>query len=497
MNPRRIQLAVMAIGLVFAGRYVSTWRPDPIVATIQTPDGHRIVATVDREGRSKVRRLLTAGANPILLASSPSRVIDLKLDSSRNRLFVLSETQLICVNYLDLDNDWSLYHRLNADRVQLLFSPSKETVVLIGPRAFTYTGNEGIEIKALDANNGGSRHSLYRNNVEEVTVRDDAMTIEFANKQGLTLSFEAEAAADSLAAASWTPTTCTEYARDGTLMREWKTDRTETIQRIKHERPFYESSGAVIGLALVMVVPMVFWTRELVVDGLAASRVYRPFINLTLLLGLLFLMGMPIGSRVLDVDPNPLQLEIPMYVLLAAAQAMLFALLVRIAEPRHLWIAILAACTFPPMLLIVFLARVVRGPRNRPKQPSKFRFGIAEMLLSTTGIALLIAVGLQSLWMVGAGLGIALHVLVSYLVTRTRELSWGTLVISLVLVTLALTLQSVVNFWVMFYLFIVPLAFSLIGIQGWLDELPSSDQVATADGLVDIVDVWSPSKGEA
>ncbi|MEL6110605.1 MAG: hypothetical protein AAFU85_31755, partial [Planctomycetota bacterium] len=463
MKYRRISLVVIGIGLILAGRYVSAWRPDPIVAAIETPEGFGIVATVDREGRSKVRRSSASKVNQMDLAFAATRVVDLKLDTANKRLFVLSETQLICANYLTGEELWNRYHRLAHDRVQLLSSPSKETIVLIGPRAFAYSGNAGVDIRALNASDGATLQTAFRK-TDQVTVRDSGMTIRSDDGRWLSLSFEADSVEDSLAKQTWTPTVCAEYASDSSLTREWVTDRRDASHSGAQERPFYNSSGVVIALSLAMIVPMVFWTRELVTDGLNWNRSYRPFLNLTLIFCLLFLLGMPMGSRVLKVDPNPLQQQLTVFLLLAAAQAMLFALLTRISQPRHLWIAILAACSFPPMLLVVLLARVVRSPQAVVQEKSKFRFGIAEMLLSTTGIAILLAIGVQSLWMVGAGFGIALHILISFLFTRTREWSWGTLVVSLAVVTLASTLQSFTNLSPMFYLFAVPLGFSVIGI---------------------------------
>ncbi|MEO1526913.1 MAG: hypothetical protein AAFX06_15860 [Planctomycetota bacterium] len=498
MNRRRILLLLIAIAMVVAGRFTTTWRPDPIVLNVQTSEAFRLIATVNRDGTSQVRRS-GSGIDSTLLAESATPIVELLVDDERKRLFVLSESRLQCVNYIGGNELWSTYHRADPESVQLLCSPSLDWIALIGSRAFQYSSNRGIDIRVFEAATGKVVHKLLRNSLQQITMSDQNLTVKLSNGQVSPWalgtdgnSFQTKAGPSG--EQRWTESTCAEYAPDGTLIRQWNTSRRNDPTQRSPERSVFQSPVVIVALSIAMIVPMVFWCRELITDGLVGRIDVRPFFNLLMVASLLFLIGAPLMNASANADPNPLQQRLWMFLLLGVAQATLFALLIRIEQPRHLWIAILAACTFPPMLLVVALARAIRSTRYaRSPSRKKFRFGIAELLLSTTGIAFFIGIGIQSRWLLGAGFGIALHILISYLFTRTREWAWATLVVSVVLVTLALTLQSFTNLSALFYLLVVPLCFSVIGIHGWVLEERVDEEQQDPGGSESPVDFWSPA----
>ncbi len=199
--------------------------------------------------------------------------------------------------------------------------------------------------------------------------------------------------------------------------------------------------GETIVLLVLVALATATWAVFLVSEDYRRDWPWRPVIDAAILLAMLIAMSVPVSAI---VDPSTAVDHAPMmftsgdhvYVffdgvirclLIAVVVVSCLMALMANPRPRYIWLAFLAACAYPmllpPFAFVVTALKIgyrfrragieqdLKQLRNADSPTSlqsnagrrKWRFGIREVMLLTTGIAMLIAMGTISAWSVAGG----------------------------------------------------------------------------------------------
>ncbi|MEL6110910.1 MAG: hypothetical protein AAFU85_33300, partial [Planctomycetota bacterium] len=238
-------------------------------------------------------------------------------------------------------------------------------------------------------------------------------------------------------------TTPTGRWRDGAEIRVVASDGTVLHRRVLNAS---ESERSAIAALISLVVTAVVLVGTY--DGLHASNPWRPFFDGLILLVFFAVCFCAWDRSLWPANESRFDAVRALPSVIASASCLAFLGLAATRRKFYVWLALLFACCLvflvPPV--IVALIRRHRGFRwptpnvgtgsdESPATRSRGQFGIADVMLATTGVALLLAVSTASgaeLMMNAAISGVVFGVLVAvgFVIMRSQGFAWFTLAVA-------------------------------------------------------------------
>jgi hypothetical protein len=483
MKRPTITLILLAIPLVLAGRYATSWQSRPVACSVTTDDGDRIDAIAISERLFQIWRTDSRTGQNRRLASSRRPFLKILIDDPRRRLFALDYAKLrVIATQRSRDLIPPSIHNVRADQAHLLLDTDLDVVVLIAPKNRSHSMDDQEVMHLYRSSSGDLLHSVSAGSIDRLTFGDSQLICRCDDR---TIAIRMRDEDGELLTAYQIET---EEPRKDSLRvdaRAW--DRSEPDLPNQNRAPIadalgnlsWPSSQRFVALLSVTIAALtVAWLSILIPKHPDQSPAAQGYLDLAMLFGLLLLLGIPIGTEYFDASENSIRTALPISVALATVQSIGFLLLLRMKEQRHLWIAVFAACAFPPLIFTLILAFLVRrlegSDRTEIAGGIRFRFGIQDMLLATAAVAILMQLGRQSLFFFWFGLYMSLHLGVAYFVARRRTLSWTTVLLGVPIIAWIITSQQLLGRTASFcdpllYFTLVLLAFAFLGVYGNFD----------------------------
>ena len=246
---------------------------------------------------------------------------------------------------------------------------------------------------------------------------------------------------------------------DPTTFRPARFEHDSPGSSVADMRVQYVGYGEAVLIAFLIGLATAIWSVFLVFDGQVSTWQWRPVSDAFLLSGLLVLLLVPIqlyessGHRLesqpafyLSGAPTFLRSVLPSFLTAAAVTGCLAGLMWR-RRPLYLWVAVFVSCALPVLLPTVAMTGVMmhlgyrfRDTRNDAlsvedklaeqlsppdvtdqtltADQSKIRFGIREVMLATTAVAIFISIGLLGSFAIPKGCLLAGLIAIGVLVTE-------------------------------------------------------------------------------
>lgn len=478
MTHRTAALVVLAVVILMVARLVTSWQRFPVCCRVEAANGDRYAAIVFAEDSTKVFRTSAATSRTVQISESRWPVDHLLVINRRDRLIVVDRATIRALNPLVSENQiWADLHFYTPENSALLYSDSLDALVLIGGNSRYQAGDEKQAVRVYRLSDGKTLHVIKANRIQQVLIDAEKIVCQCNDRTevirqadgGIEVAVIDDPARDlessttrSLGTQVWRPATEVQPA--------WS---YSTFSRV------LSSSFVLAVVAPLIAILTLIWSQLFISFDPVCGPWWHVFSRLAILMGMLFLIGVPVGTAYFDASGGAIRAVFPRYMLIACAQAVGFLLLLRIRRPRHVWIAIFAACTIPMLFVPMLLAAVLRvGEIADARARSKgnfIRFGIREMLLATAAIALLMQVGRLSLPIVWIGIPMTLHLGLSYLLASEKLISFATLLICIPIVVWIVVCQQQLDagrfrFEAILYLALVPLLFAFLGVHGQFDR---------------------------